>query len=198
MSRGSPQLLVLTDPKPNNALLARDTAHATTTRHHPPRRRTRDTAEELVDTFTRSGAKHLTHTIDPHVDARRALARRPLTQLEARLILCRHTERIATEPLGVDADRTPPTRSPPRHTSPPTSPSGTSKPSDRHNVGTVVGLDDTAGQILVGFVSADGHCAERSLAWQEIEILDPHAKPAGCPTPRASASRNSTGQPTPH
>ncbi|HQZ36303.1 MAG TPA: hypothetical protein PK020_17880, partial [Ilumatobacteraceae bacterium] len=52
---------------------------------------------------------------------------------------------------------------------------------DRHNIGTIIGLDDTAGEILVGFLSADGKCAERSLAWHEVEILDGHATPRSLP-----------------
>ena len=57
----------------------------------------------------------------------------------------------------------------------------TVKALDRHNIGTIIGLDDTAGEVLVGFLSADGKCAERSLAWQEVEILDAHATPRSLP-----------------
>ena len=43
---------------------------------------------------------------------------------------------------------------------------------DRHNIGTVIGLDDANGQVLVAFVSAKGATAERTLPWQQVQILD--------------------------
>src|SRR4029079_262304 len=43
---------------------------------------------------------------------------------------------------------------------------------DRHNIGTIIDVDDRAGTVHVGFVSADAKTAERDLTWQHVVILD--------------------------
>ena len=50
-------------------------------------------------------------------------------------------------------------------------------PADRHNVGTVIGLDDTAGQVTVRFVSTDGRDATHTFGWADLRLLGPAAEP---------------------
>ena len=184
MSRGQhTNLLVITRPEAEQIdLLARDPLERHDQHGIPlPTEEPGNIDDELVDTFERSRAKHLAHTIDPHVTTVAALAQRPLDQLEARLNLCRHIERLANDHIGVDATELRHAIATASRTATHAAIGQTVKALDRHNIGTIIGLDDTAGEVLVGFLSADGKSAERSLAWQEVEILDPHATPRVLP-----------------
>ncbi|MGB8860639.1 MAG: hypothetical protein WCC60_15375, partial [Ilumatobacteraceae bacterium] len=184
MSRGQhTNLLVITRPEAEQIdLLARDPLERHDQHGIPlPTEEPGDIDDELVDTFERSRAKHLAHTIDPNVTTVDALARRPLDQLEARLAHCRHIERLASEHIGVDAGELRQAIATASRTATHAAIGQTVKALDRHNIGTIIGLDDTAGEVLVGFLSADGKFAERSLAWQEVEILDGHATPRSLP-----------------
>ncbi len=178
MSRGQhTNLLVITRPEAEQYdLLARDPLERHDRHGIPlPTEEPGTIDDELVDTFERSRAKRLAHTIDPNVTTVDALARRPLDQLEARLTHCRRIERLANEHIGADINELRTAIDRATHTAEHAAIGQTVKALDRHNIGTIIGLDDTAGEVLVGFLSADGDCAERSLAWQEVEILDPHA-----------------------
>lgn len=184
LSRGQhSNLLVITKPEAEQYdLLARDPLERHDQHGIPlPTEEPGTIDDELVDTFERSRAKHLAHTIDPNVTTVDALARRPLDQLEARLNLCRHIERLANEHIGVDATELRHAIATATRTATHAAIGHTIKALDRHNIGTIIGLNDTAGEVLVGFLSADGQCAERSLAWQEVKILDPHATPRSLP-----------------
>ncbi|MDP2289597.1 MAG: hypothetical protein Q8M22_00315, partial [Actinomycetota bacterium] len=184
MSRGQhTNLLVITRPEAEQIdLLARDPLERHDQHGIPlPTEEPGTIDDELVDTFERSRAKHLAHTIDPHITSVDALVRRPLDQLEARLTHCRHIERLANEHIGVDATELRHAIATATRTATHAAIGQTVKALDRHNIGTIIGLDDTTGEVLVGFLSADGKCAERSLAWQEVEILDPHATPRSLP-----------------
>ena len=178
MSRGRhDNLLVITKPEAEQIdLLARDPLERHDQHGIPlPTEEPGDIDAELVDAFERSGAKHLAHTIDPNVTTVDALSQRPLDHLEARLFQCRRIERLANEHIGVDASELRHAVATASHTATHAAIGVTVKALDRHNIGTIIGLDDTAGHVLVGFLSTDGKCAERSLAWQEVEILDQHA-----------------------
>jgi conjugative relaxase-like TrwC/TraI family protein len=140
-----------------------------------------DLDDELVDTFERSRAKHLAHTIDPHVTTVDDLAQRPLGELEARFNVCRRVERLANEHIGIDVGVLCQAIATASRTATHAAVGQTVRALDRHNIGIIIGLDDTAGEVLVAFVSADGKCAERSLAWQEVELLDEHATPRSLP-----------------
>jgi hypothetical protein len=59
-------------------------------------------------------------------------------------------------------------------------------PTDRHNVGVVVALDDSAGRVTVEFVSAAGRHATRSFNWADLRLLD-GAEPR--PLPAAAQQR---------
>mgnify|MGYP006375115265 CR=1 FL=1 len=90
-----------------------------------------------------TNARSKTITVD-------ALARRPLDQLEARLAQCRHIERLANERIGVDATELRRAIATASRTATHAAIGQTVKALDRHNIGTIIGLDDTAGQVLVG------------------------------------------------
>ena len=190
MSRGQHHnLLVITKPEAEQIdLLARDPLERHDQHGIPlPTEEPGTIDAELVDTFERSGAKQLAHTIDPNLATVDALAQRPLDQLEARLVQCRRIERLANEHIGVDASELRQGIATASQTATHAAIGQTVKALDRHNIGTIIGLDDTAGQVLVGFLSADGKCAERSLAWQEVEILDQHTAPR--PLPNSACTR---------
>ncbi|MDO8363856.1 MAG: AAA family ATPase [Actinomycetota bacterium] len=184
MSRGQhTNLLVITKPEAEQIdLLARDPLERHDQDGIPlPTEEPGTVDDELVDTFERSRAKHLAHTIDPHIANVDALARRPLDQLEARVAQCRHIERLANEHIGVAATELRHAIATATRTATHAAIGQTVKALDRHNIGTIIGLDDTAGEVLVGFLSADGKSAERSLAWHEVEILDEHTTPRSLP-----------------
>ncbi|MBI4885411.1 MAG: hypothetical protein HY826_15300, partial [Actinobacteria bacterium] len=184
MSRGQhSNLLVITRPEAEQIdLLARDPLERHDQHGIPlPTEEPGTIDDELVETFERSRAKHLAHTIDPHVTTVDALARRPLDQLEARVAECRHIVRLANEHIGVDATELRHAIATATRTATHAAIGQTVKALDRHNIGTIIGLDDTAGEVLVGFLSADGKSAERSLAWHEVEILDEHTTPRSLP-----------------
>jgi hypothetical protein len=48
-------------------------------------------------------------------------------------------------------------------------------PTDRHNVGTVVNLDDALGRVTAAFVADDSREATRDFDWDELRVLDPSA-----------------------
>jgi conjugative relaxase-like TrwC/TraI family protein len=180
MSRGQHHnLLVITLPEAEQIdLFARDPLERHDQHGIPlPSEEPGGIDDELFETFARSGAKHLGHTIDPDITTVDTLANRPLDQLEARLTQCRRIERLANDHIGIDAGQLRQAIARASRTATRAAIGQTVKALDRRNIGTIIGLDDTAGKVLVGFMSADGTCAERSLAWQEVEILEPHATP---------------------
>jgi hypothetical protein len=130
--------------------------------------------EELTNDLERSRAKHLAHTIDPNIAIVAALATQPFAWLEARHAHCANTERLANEIVGVDLHELHAAFERAEHTATHASIGGTVKALDRHNIGTITGVDDTAGTILVTFTSNDGRTAERALPWHELAILDTH------------------------
>jgi conjugative relaxase-like TrwC/TraI family protein len=190
LSRGQhSNLLVITRPEAERIdLLARDPLERHDQHGIPlPTEEPGAVDDELIDALQRSGAKHLAHTIDPHIATVNALAQRPLDQLETRLTQCRRVERLANEQIGVEATELLHSIATASHTANHAAIGQTVKALDRHNIGTIIGLNDAAGELLVGFLSADGKCAERSLAWQEVEIVDSHA--SARPLPDAARMR---------
>lgn len=167
--------IVLTDPEA--AALITD-AQRDTARHdhgitHPDDEP--DPAEEhLANRLARSGAKHLSHTIDPDVAIIEHLAATvPFTELEQRAAHATYAEHIATATHGVtrreleqQLDRLVAVASSiavGQHVS----------PSDRHNVGTVTSIDDTAGTAVVHFTSGNGHEADRTFRWDQLRFIEP-------------------------
>ena len=130
--------------------------------------------EDLVERMSTSRAKHLAHSIDPDVDVVDLLARsRPLVDLEERLVLARQAARIATQQVGQTGQRLAQHAAAAEHNACRVEVGLRVKALDRHNIGTIEAVDDTAGTITVGFVSADGNrTAQRELAWHDIVIVD--------------------------
>lgn len=57
---------------------------------------------------------------------------------------------------------------------------------DRHNIGTITGIDDTAGRLEVTFVAPTGSTATRTLAWGDVSIVRPRQpNPRTLSTPTA-------------
>ncbi len=175
LSRGAAEnWLVLTDPEA--AQLHHD-AMAELERHDtgltPPDDEPDDTRDELIERISRSHAKQLAHSLDPDVDGVDRLARTvPLADLEAHLAVAMAAERIATDTHGFDgadlAERIARIDHIARHLRI----GGQVSPSDRHNVGTVTALDDTAGRVTVQFVAADGRQATRSFDWADLRLIN--------------------------
>ena len=176
LSRGAAEnWLVLTDPE---AAQLHHEAMRELDRHDtgltPPDDEPADTRDDLIERVSRSHAKQLAHTLDPDVDRVDRLARTvPLADLEAHLAVAMAAERIATDTHGFDgadlADQIARIDHVARHVRV----GGQVSPSDRHNVGTVTALDDTAGQATVQFVSADGREATRTFDWADLRIINP-------------------------
>ena len=106
-----------------------------------------------------------------------ALARgRALPELVEQLGIARRAARIATQQHGVSGDQLVQQLATLDHTARHARPGARVKALDRHNIGTVIDVDDRAGRVHVGFVSADGKTAERDLTWQQVVILDAAAR----------------------
>jgi conjugative relaxase-like TrwC/TraI family protein len=181
LSRGTQSNhIILTDPEAT-ALL--DAAGRDTARHdhgvtHPDDQP--DPLEEhLARRLARSGAKHLAHSIDGDVTRIDHLAtHHPYTELQARARHATYAEHLTTLEHGhhrhdlqqqlkrlVDVATHIAVG---QHVS----------PSDRHNIGTVVNIDDTNGTATVQFTSRRGHDAERTFGWHQLRCVEPrHPQP---------------------
>ena len=132
-----------------------------------------DVDEDLDDRLSTSRAKHLAHNVDPDHGRVDALARGcPLPDLDERLAIARQAARIATQQHGIDDARLLQQLATLDHTARHAAVGASVKAFDRHNIGTVVGVDDAAGNVRVGFVSNQGAIAERDLPWQHVAVLD--------------------------
>jgi conjugative relaxase-like TrwC/TraI family protein len=175
LSRGAAEnWVVLTDPEA--AELHRQ-ASAELTRHDagltPPADEPPDTRDDLIERISRSHAKHLAHTLDRDVAVVDRLARTlALTELQAQRDVALAAERAATHVHGFHiedlADRLARTRHIARHVAV----GAQVSPADRHNVGTVLALDDNAGRATVEFVSTVGRRATRTFDWAQLRLVD--------------------------
>jgi conjugative relaxase-like TrwC/TraI family protein len=176
LSRGSDEnFLVLTDPEA--AELHRQAA-AELERHDrglaPPDQQPPDTVNELTGRISRSHAKQLAHRLDPGLAIVDHLARTlTLGELEARRDAAVATERIATDTHGYHGAEVAGRLARIDHAARHLSLGCQVSPADRHNVGTVVALDDTTGSTTVHFVSTDGHEATRSFDWGDLRLINP-------------------------
>ena len=172
--------IILTDPEAT-ALL--DAARRDTARHdhgiqHPDDEP--DAAEEhLARRLTRSGAKHLAHTLDANVTRVDRLATHlPYSELESRARHSTYVEHLTTTEHGHHRadllqrlDRLVEIANHiavGHHVS----------PSDRHNIGTVVNVDDHNGTATLHFTSRHGHDAQRTFDWHDLRLVEPlHPEP---------------------
>jgi hypothetical protein len=185
LSRGAAEnWLILTDPEA--AELHRH-ATAELIRHDtgltPPHEQPPDTHDDLIERVSRSHAKHLAHTIDLDLDVVDALANTlTLTDLDTRLAAALAAEHGATAIHGCHADQLTEQLTRVAHTARHVAVGALVSPADRHNVGVIVALDDTAGRVTVEFVSAARRHATRSFDWADLRLLDP-AEPRPLPAP---------------
>jgi conjugative relaxase-like TrwC/TraI family protein len=137
-----------------------------------------ETAEDLIERLGRSRAKQLAHGLDPDARTVEWLARTLcLPELERRRAAAATAERLATDSLGVHADDLLERLTHVDHLARHVTLGSRVSPTDRHNVGTVVGLDDALGRITVAFGSGAGREATRVFHWDELRVLDPTAAP---------------------
>lgn len=132
-----------------------------------------DVDEDLNRRLNRSRAKLLASTHDPHAAQVTLLAETiDLTDLEAWAMHATHAEQQATAAVGSTPTTLQALIDRAEHTARHAAIGQTVKAFDRHNIGTVTGLDDATGELAVAFVSAEGRVAERVLPWQQVQILD--------------------------
>jgi len=147
-----------------------------------------DVDEDLTRRLNRSRAKLLASTHDPHAAQISRLAETiALGDLEAWALHATHAEQQATATVGSTPAALQATTERAEHTASHVAIGQTVKALDRHNIGSVIGLDDPNGKVLVGFVSAEGHTAERALPWQEMQILEQHPAERELTTDAANA-----------
>lgn len=154
-----------------------------------------DVDEDLVRRLNLSRAKLLASTHDPHAHDIATLADSvELDDLQAWARHARSAETVATGAVGTDPATAATTIARVEHTALHIAVGQTVKAYDRHNIGTVVALDDMAGRATVEFVATDGRSAKRDLHWYQIQILDPNP-PQRDLTPTAIAALTDTVQP---
>ncbi|MBU3688394.1 MAG: hypothetical protein B7C54_11700 [Acidimicrobiales bacterium mtb01] len=177
LSRGSHEnWIILTDPEA--AELHRQAS--TEIRRHdsdltPDWDRTSDVEEDLVERVSRSHAKQLAHSLDPDLERVDHLARRwSLSELEGRRDAALAAELSATSQLGHNSldllEQLTHVETIARHMSI----GATFSPGDRHNLGTVVAFDDTAGTSTLHFVAESGREATRAFDWADLRIVEAH------------------------
>lgn len=136
----------------------------------------RDPDEELDRRLAISRAKHLALVVDP--DAARVArlgASLDLADLEKRAATARRVEGHATSVVDGDPDEVATRIDRITHTAHHATIGATAKALDRNNMGTITGVDDTAGTVHILFVATDGRQAERELPWRDVQVIDPNA-----------------------
>ena len=154
-----------------------------------------DVDEDLTRRLNRSRAKLLALTRDPHADAdrhtaathrpRRPRRRGPRTPRQSSSRPPRSSASTPTD-AATRLDRA-------EHTATHVAVGQTVKAYDRHNIGTIVGLDDTAGAVRVALRRhRRARRATRDMRWDDVS--DRRTPPARSPAPHpGSRERPSTG-----
>lgn len=138
-----------------------------------------ETLDDLINRLQQSRAKLMALARDPHADQVAALAGTfTYSELRQRAGYCRRVEQTATRSIGIDPDNLTAAIERAQRTALHVQIGQQVKAFDRHNIGTVTGIDDTACNITVHFVSHEGHEATREFPWTEIDIVERHLPPA--------------------
>lgn len=133
-----------------------------------------ETYDDLIDRLETSRAKLMALTRDPDADRIANLAENAtLPELRARADTCHRVERLATHAIGIDPRALATAVERAQRTARHVQIGQAVKAYDRHNIGHVIDIDDTAGTIGVHFISADGQEATRALPWTELDIVGP-------------------------
>ena len=135
---------------------------------------------DLLTTIARSEAKTFAATIDPSAGLVATLAEQPLDILVDRLKNAATADARATASGLTDPADDLASLERARHARSHLLPDRRVRALDRDNVGTVIGLHDTAGDATVRFIAHDGTPAIRTLAWSDLKPID-HAKPVDIP-----------------
>ena len=166
-------LLILTDPELTRLA---DEADRDPERHDPALNPDDPPVptEDLVERLSPSPAKHLAHSLDPDVDVVDLLsAGHSLTSKSDWSWQASQAGRIATQQVGSSGQRLAQHAAAAEYNACRVEVGLRVKALDRHNIGTIEAVDDAAGTITVGFVSAEGNrTAQRELAWHDIVIVD--------------------------
>ena len=135
--------------------------------------------DELVGRLNHSRRKLLALSRDPHAQAiHHAAATLDLATLEGWAAHARAVEHHATGLLGGDPQQLRDRLARTDHTARHVALGQRVKAWDRRNIGTVTGLDDHAGTVTVTFVATAGRTATRTLAWSDVQIVEPrHPQP---------------------
>jgi conjugative relaxase-like TrwC/TraI family protein len=176
LSRGAAEnWIVLTDPEAaelaeqSTSELARHDTGIT-----PPDEQPDNLDQELTNRLQRSRAKQFAHTIDPELDLVDQLSRtRTHNELTAHLRVAYTAERIATDTVGTNGDQLADRLGRIEHVATHIAIGQHVSPHDRHNVGTVINLDDTAGTVTVHFESNAGRQATKAFAWEQLRFVEP-------------------------
>jgi conjugative relaxase-like TrwC/TraI family protein len=140
----------------------------------PPHDEPSNTHDDVIERVSRSHAKQLAHSVDPDVNVvDRLVATLMLGDLEARRAVALAAERTATQIHGVDVDDLVTQLAHVDDTAKHLAVGARVSSADRHNVGTVIALDDAAGRATVQFISTAGREATRTFDWADLRILDP-------------------------
>ena len=132
-----------------------------------------DVEEDLTRRLNHSRAKLLASTHDPHAEQVRALAQHvPLDALEDWARYARQVELSASASVGLHPTGAEASMRRAEHTARRAAVGLIVKALDRHNIGTIIDLDDPGGAVLVEFVSEAGRAAQRRIAWHLVEIRD--------------------------
>jgi conjugative relaxase-like TrwC/TraI family protein len=131
-----------------------------------------DLTDEIVERLHRSTAKTLTLVDHPDLPDVQRLAALPLDEFDVRRVHARtveHAARAGGVVDPVDARR--------RHDQAAATRRVLEEgrrvhAHDHDNVGTVVALDDRHGTATVRFVAATGACAQRTLPWHQLTVID--------------------------
>ena len=133
-----------------------------------------DLETELNERLAISHGKQMAHSRDPHLDRIGELARTmTLPEIETRLVHIHAVQRAATSTINVDPIVLERAITRAQYTAEHLAVGQRVKAHDRHNIGTVVGLDDPTGAALVQFRAASGAERIRRLHWTLLDIDDP-------------------------
>ncbi|MDQ6840356.1 MAG: relaxase domain-containing protein, partial [Actinomycetota bacterium] len=147
-----------------------------------------DLDTDLQKRLGRSRAKLLALAVDPDADRVQQLAAtQTIGALEGRARYARTAERHATDVAGMNPRQVGARLARAQHTATHIAVGQHVKPADRHNIGVVTSIDDTAATVTVQFTSSTGRQAIRSFGWDQIDIVTPHNAEARLLTPDIEA-----------
>ena len=171
LSRGrAGNQLVLTDPELAEILTEPDLDRHDTGLNPDPDVHVDD---DLVRRFSTSRTKELAHTINPDLTMIDQLERNlPLAEIEELANYAATAEHDADRIIGATAHQLEAHLDRIIHTAHHAALGVLASPVDRHNIGTITGLDDTLGTAMLHFTSTSGRENSRVFRWDQLRIID--------------------------